>query len=120
MKTGDIDSVFPIQKGGDTMKKKIEYVNREYVSPATQAEACNSLNGAELRLYLYMLDMANVYREGSFLLDRWEVMNNYGVAIASYQRALNGLKRKGYLQRKDGSTLVFDAVGKLLKEGEAL
>ena len=95
------------------MKKKIEHVNLENVSPATQAKACNSLNGAELRLYLYLLDMANIFRDGSFRLDRHEVMNNYGIAIASYQRALNGLKEKGYLQKKDGSTLVFDAVGGL-------
>lgn len=94
-------------------KKKIEYVNREHVSPATQANTYNRLSSSELRLYLYLLDMANVFRGGSFILDRWEVMNNYGVAIASYQRALNGLKSKGYLQKKDCNTIVFDAIGGL-------
>ena len=93
--------------------KKVEYINKKQVNKDTKAIARQSMTGSELRLYLYLLDMMNSCTTNWFPLDRWEVVDDYGISIASYQRAINGLCKKGYLQRKTPSTYYFDAIGSI-------
>lgn len=93
--------------------KRVEHMNVTQVTRESRAEAGRILNASELRLYLYLLDMAEVVEESSFPLNRWDFVSCYGLGIASYHRALNGLQEKGYLRKKNGSTFLFDAVGGL-------
>ncbi len=91
--------------------KKVEYINKEQVNKDTKAIARQNMTGSELRLYLYLLDMMESCTANWFPLDRWEVVQYYGISIASYQRAISGLIQKGYLQKKTPSTYYFDAIG---------
>ena len=91
--------------------KKVEYINKEQVNKDTKAKAWQNMTGSELRLYLYLLDMMNACTTNWFPLDRWEVVNYYGISITSYQRALNGLKDLGYVRKKDSQTYCFDVLG---------
>ena len=95
--------------------KKVEYINKEQVTKETKAEARRKMTGSELRLFLYLLDMANTVEDDWFPLDRWDVCTVYGMSIASYQRALSGLKDLGYMRKKNGGTYYFDAVGSFKK-----
>lgn len=92
--------------------QKVKFQSLENVTEESKAQARRSMTGSELRLYLYLMDMAQQSPAGWFPLDRWDVVEYYGVGIASYQRALTGLKEKGYLRKRGNSgTFYFDAVG---------
>ena len=97
--------------------KKVEYVNKDRVCKSTRMTAVPKLTGSELRLYLYMTDMMNETQYNWFPLDRFDVVVSYGISIASYQRALEGLIQKGYLKKKTPSTYCFDATGSFKVRG---
>lgn len=91
---------------------KVKYQSTENVTRESKAQAFRSMTGSELRLYLYLMDMAQQSPAGWFPLDRWDVIENYGVGMASYQRAITGLKKKGYLRKRSNSSVFyFDAIG---------
>ena len=94
--------------------QKIKTQNLELATKEMQAKIRRSLNGSELRLYLYLLDTARESPEGSFPFNRWEAIEYYGIGISSFTKAVRGLKDKGYLRKRINSgILYFDAVGGL-------
>ena len=92
--------------------QKVKFQSLDKVTDETKAKARRSMTGSELRLFLYLLDMSNNSPAGWFPLDRWDVVEYYGLGITSYQTAVKGLKEKGYLKkRENSSTFYFDAIG---------
>ena len=89
--------------------KKMECVGVPFTH--NRASAQKNLSGSELRLFLYLCDMAIVTDGKAFPLDRSAIANDYGMGIASYNRALKGLQEKGFVQTKDSQTYLFDASG---------